>query len=698
MSHMLAVPIETSQNHIAGKIVAIIQARMGSSRFPGKVLSDLGGRPVLWHVIDRAKRATSIDEVVVATTESALDDSISTFCETIGVRCFRGSEEDVLDRFFNTAKHVKADVVVRITADCPLIDPEVIDQVVACFKEGDWDYVSNTLRYTYPDGLDTEVFSFAALETAWHEARKPSEREHVTPYLRTGRFRTCNVQSKTPVAPGAYRLTIDYPLDLQFIRRLYEKGGNGASLELLIELMNREERKLPVSESKIPNEGYYRSLAAQAVPGVAPPLKVEQSLAWLARSLKVIPGGSQTFSKKHTQYVKGAAPIFLQSGKGCRVTDVDGNHYIDYVQGLLPNILGYAHPEVNQAVTCCINAGHSFSLPHPFEVELAEKLTQLIPCAEMVRFGKNGSDATSGAVRLARAVTGRTRVACCGYHGWQDWYIGSTTRNGGVPQEVRNLTSTFRYNDAASLETLFDEYPNEIGAVILEPFNFLEPRDGFLGAVRNVTHRHGALLIFDEICTGFHFGLGGAQKLFGVTPDLACFGKAMANGFPLSCVVGRRDLMQTFDEIFFSFTFAGEAAALAAAMKVIQILENTDALAVIEASGKTIQDGLTVMIRENGLGERIKCIGRPQWSLLKFLDASGNDDIVLKNLFQQEAVKRGLLLLSTHNMTAAHDTVAVQETLEVYAIVLRTISEWLQDPKPTRFIEGDMSQPVFRVR
>ncbi len=210
--------------------------------------------------------------------------------------------------------------------------------------------------------------------------------------------------------------------------------------------------------------------------------------------------------------------------------------------------------------------------------------------------------------------------------------------------------------------------------------------------------RHGALLIFDEICVGFHFGLGGAQKIFGVTPDLACFGKAMGNGFPISCVVGRADVMRVFDEIFYSFTFAGEVSSMAAAMKVLDILEKTDALARIESSGRTLQDGLNAMAKEAGLASRVRAVGRPQWSLLKFTDEGGADNPLLKNLFQQEAVKRGVLLLATHNVTAAHDPLSVQRTLDVYAEVLKTLAGWLRDSDPRRFLEGPMTQPVFRVR
>jgi glutamate-1-semialdehyde aminotransferase/spore coat polysaccharide biosynthesis protein SpsF (cytidylyltransferase family) len=681
-------------------IVAIVQARMGSSRLPGKTIADVAGRPLLLHVVERVRNARRVDKVVVATTGESADDPIAALCQAEEIQHFRGSEDDVLDRFYKTAQANSADIVVRITADCPLIDPAVIDKVVARFQVGDCDYVSNIVRYTYPDGLDTEVFSFAALERAWREAKKPSDREHVTPYLRSERFRTANVENESPVPLGKYRWTVDHPADLEFVRAVYKafSGEKHFGFQDIFHLLRERPELATIQAETITNEGYYKSLYQQANRGAAPKRPLAKSQEWLERAKQVIPGCAQTFSKGYTQYVQGVAPVFLQRGKGCRVWDVDGNEYIDYVQGLLPNILGYAHDEVNAAAAAQLEEGHSFSLPHPVEVQLAERLTRLIPCAEMVRFGKNGSDATSGAVRAARAFTGRERIACCGYHGWQDWYIGSTARNAGVPLAVRQLTHPFIYNDLSSLEKLFNEHSGEFAAVIMEPMNFVDPSPGFLAAVKELAHQHGALLIFDEICTGFHFGLGGAQKLFDVTPDLACFGKAMGNGFPISCVLGRADVMRIFSEIFFSFTFAGEVASMAAAMKVLDILEDTDALARIEANGRTLQDGVSTMVKEAGLSARIKAIGRSQWSLLKFTEQSGVDSPVLKNLFQQEALKRGVLLLVSHNVTAAHDSSAIEQTLEAYAEVIKTLANWLQDSDPARFLEGAMSQPVFRVR
>jgi len=680
-------------------IVAIVQARMSSTRLPGKVLADVAGHPMLWHVVRRLRRARQLNRIVIATSENPSDDAIVRFCEQEGIDCFRGSETDVLDRYYRAARAFAADTVVRITSDCPLIDPAVVDKVVQRFLDGDVDYVSNSLRYTYPDGLDTEVFSFAALEQACREATRESEREHVTPYLRGKRFRVANVDNDPP-APRNLRWTVDEPADLEFVRRVFaEFAGNECfGMKEVLDFLDQNAAVQDLNAAVVTNEGYCRSLYREAVAGAAPKRTLEKSLSWFCRSQKVIPGGAQTFSKGYNQYVQGVAPLFLQRGQGCRVWDVDGNEYIDFVQGLLPNILGYANEEVNAAVARQLSQGHSFSLPHPLEVELAERLTRLIPCAEMVRFGKNGSDATAGSVRAARAFTGRERVACCGYHGWQDWYIGSTTRNAGVPGAVRALTHAFPYNDLPALEKLLAEHRGEFAAVIMEPVNFVEPAAGYLQGVKELAHRHGALLIFDEICSGFHFGLGGAQKRYDVIPDLACFGKAMGNGFPISCVVGRADVMKIFAEIFFSFTFGGEVASIAAALKVLDILEHTDALMSIETNGRVLQDGFNALAKLAALADRLSCVGHPSWSLVRFRDADGKDSLLLRSLFSQELVKRGILALVTHNMTAAHDHTAVQQTLEAYAATMKTVAGWLQDPHPERFLEGEMIQSVFRVR
>tara|TARA_B100001123_G_scaffold450137_1_gene618746 strand:- start:3609 stop:5633 length:2025 start_codon:yes stop_codon:yes gene_type:complete len=674
---------------------------MGSNRLPGKILADISGKPMLGHVIAQVKAASTIKRIVVATSDNYLDDSIIKYCASIGVECFRGSELDVLDRYYQAARFYNANPIVRITGDCPLIDPSVIDTVVKSFFESGCDYATNTLRYTYPDGLDTEVFSFEALARAWKEANKQSDREHVTPYIRTSDiFSVYNVENEVDLSSRNLRWTVDEESDLDFVRSVCDNLTDCSPILMndILGLLDQKPDLLNSNSGAIMNEGYYKSLYSQAIAKAAPRLCLDQSEKWFARSNKTIPGSSQTFSKGYTQYVQGVSPVFLKSGAGCLVWDVDGNEYIDYVQGLLPNILGYANHEVNLAVTQQIAEGHSFSLPHPLEIELAEQLVDLVPCAEMVRFGKNGSDATSGAVRAARAFTGRDRIACCGYHGWQDWYVGTTTRNSGVPEVVQSLTQKFDYNDLDSLSTLLEKHPGEFAAVIMEPVNFVEPDPGYLEGVKELTQLHGALLIFDEICSGFHFGLGGAQKFYGVIPDLACFGKAMGNGFPISCILGKAEVMTVFEEIFFSFTMGGEIASIAAALKVIDILKTTDALETIKSNGKKLQDGLNVMSSEAGLQDCIKCVGHPSWSLIRFSDIADCESAVIRTLFIQELNKRGILSLGAHNMSTSHGNAHIEQTLHTYANVLKTISGWLNETQPESFLEGPIIRPVFQAR
>jgi glutamate-1-semialdehyde aminotransferase len=423
---------------------------------------------------------------------------------------------------------------------------------------------------------------------------------------------------------------------------------------------------------------------------------LDQSGRWLSRAQSVIPGCAQTFSKAPPMFIQGVAPNFLSRGKGPYVWDVDGNRYIDYINGLGPAILGHAYGPVNDAVYEQMQLGVSFSLPHPIEVEVAELLCELIPCAQMVRFGKNGSDATAGAVRLARAFTGRDLVLCCGYHGWQDWYIGTTSRNLGVPKAVRELTIPFPYNDLEALRRLFQNHAGKVACVIMEPVSFAEPGEGYLNAVKELCHENGALLIFDEIVTGFRLHIGGAQSLFGVTPDLACFGKAMANGFPLSAIVGREDIMRLMETIFFSFTFGGDAASLAACKATIDEIRRKDVIAHLVRVGQRLKDGCNEIIASVGLQSRASCIGYPQWTTFSLKDKQSRPCMLLRSLFQQESLRRGILTHGAHLISFAQNDATVDETLAVYREVFPILAAAVANDDVESRLVGKPIQPVFR--
>jgi glutamate-1-semialdehyde 2,1-aminomutase/spore coat polysaccharide biosynthesis protein SpsF len=686
-------------------IAAIIQARMGSSRLPGKVLADIGGHPMLWHVVHRVLRCRKIDQVLVATTTNRQDDLIEIFCKAEGVFCVRGSEHDVLERYCQAASLVNADVVVRITSDCPFIDPEVIDTVVEAFvATPGCDYASNTSHYTYPDGLDVEVFSSTALSLAGKYAESPLEREHVTPYLRTSTnagkplFSIINVENEEEAVPARLRLTVDEQADLDFARLIYERLGKQHpffGLREVLHLLQQEPELMEINQNIMKNEGLYKSLLAEK-PMEAGKLSLHNSLALKAKAEKLIPSCSQTFSKGPSQFVQGVAPVYLERGEKAHVWDVDGNEYVDTVLALAPIILGYCDPCVDGAVQGQLKKGVSFSLPHRLEIEVAEKLVAMIPCAEMVRFGKNGSDATSGAIRVARAYTGREMVACCGYHGWQDWYIGTTTRNAGVPKGTCELTKTFSYNDLSSLEEIFSRYPGQVAAVIMEPVSVDLPRDNFLVKVRELTHANGAVLIFDEMVTGFRLAKGGAQEYFGITPDMACFGKALANGFPLSAVTGHRDLMRLFDEIFYSFTFGGETVSLAAANATMQTLLDKDVIGVLWEQGERLQEGFNVLTAGLGVSRYFSCKGLPPRTVMDINAPDGVDPLLIKGILQQEMIRRGVLWAGYHNVCFSLSEADVMHVLRAYRAALPVVSAALESGAPENFLEGEGLQPVFR--
>ena len=429
--------------------------------------------------------------------------------------------------------------------------------------------------------------------------------------------------------------------------------------------------------------------------GVSRYVKSEEQLK---RAEKTIPLGSQTFSKSRTQYPVGISPLYAARAKGAHIWDVDGNRYIDLVSSLASITLGYGDPEVNKAVKKQLRLGVSLSLPARLEAEVAELIVEMVPSAEMVRFGKNGTDATSAAIRLARAYTGRDHIIVCGYHGWQDWYIGSTTRNKGVPESISSLTHKFEYNNIESLKVVLDSLNEQVAAVIMEPMNSTYPVPGFLEGVLALTHQAGALLIFDETITGFRYAKGGAQELFGITPDLSTFGKGLANGFPLSAVAGRRDVMMEMEEIFFSGTFGGELLSLAAAKIVLKRQLREDVCGELLSNGQDLSDQTELAIAQNGLKDVLKISGHPSWRFLNWTATENYSVDEIKTFFMQETFKRGLLVLSTHNITLSH-TPKINNIIHInYHEVLRELNRVLISKTLINELHVVPLKPLFKVR
>lgn len=683
------------------RVVAVIQARMSSSRLPGKVLADLAGKSVLEHVIYAAQTAAGIDCVSVATSVDPSDEPIVERCRHIGVPVYRGPLDDVLSRFgvaVDGEGLEDGDAVVRLTADCPMLDPWVIGLVVDKFRQGQLHFVSNTDPASWPDGLDCELFSVAALRAAIAEASRPSDREHVGPFIRRNRARFPHAVIRCPAGQcERHRWTLDTPADLDFIRQVAGRLGCAEMHDFskVMALLRSDDSLMalslrPHAEHRHDEAKNYRGFRASA--GFA------GSNRRLERARRTIPLGAQTFSKSHIQFPSGHAPLFVSHGVGGRVFDVDGNEFVDLVGGLLPVVLGYCDPDVDEAVRRQLERGISFSMTTDLEADVAERLVELVPCAEMVRFGKNGSDATTAAIRLARAATGRERVAVCGYHGWHDWYIGSTTREKGVPKAVIGLTDKFAYNDLTSLEELVSRHPGAYAAVIMEPMNAVDPRAGFLEGVRAICDREGIVLVFDEIITGFRYGLGGAQKLFGVTPDLATFGKAMANGMPLSAVVGKSSLMMEMEEIFFSGTFGGEALSLAAALATIAKLERTDGIGQLWKTGQVLATAVEERIAARGLGDAVELVGRAPWKIVSFKPGFGATAEAIRTKFLLEMIERGVLIGASHNVMVAHNGADVAHILWAYDGALEAIRESLDRKTLEASLPCPVIKPVFRVR
>jgi len=430
----------------------------------------------------------------------------------------------------------------------------------------------------------------------------------------------------------------------------------------------------------------------------------ERSDKMIKRAQEIIPGGCHTYSKGPDQSPL-LGPKVISHGKGSHVWDVDGNEYIDWAMGLTSVSLGHAFEPVLAAVRQELEKGVNFQCPSPIETELAELFLQSVPSADMVKFAKNGSTVTTAALKLARAYTGKKYVAFCADHGffsYDDWYISAKPCNSGVPPEMGSLTLSFRYNDIASVEKLFDQYPNQIAGVILEPMEFDMPADNFLHKVKELCQKNGAVFILDEMITGFKLGFPGAHTMLGIEPDLSTWGKGVANGFSACMLAGKKEIMKLGgidhdkERVFLiSTTHGAETHALAAAIASIKYTRDNKTIESDYKMGLTIERQVKLLIAKHGLERSIEIKGHPCWLLMIMKDKQGVPNDGFKTLFFQEMIKHGVLFRAVFNLSISHSEADLQQTFDAIDKTMSVYKKALEEGYE-KYLVGEPVKPVFR--
>lgn len=664
--------------------VAIVQARMKSKRFPGKSLKKINGSTCINIIVNRLKRSKFLDEVIIATGSNSDDDAIENECKELGVKCFRGHDFMLLDRYYDCAHKNKIDHIVRITADCPLADWRLVDDAISLYFSSESDYVSNVHPALFPDGFDVEVFSFEALKKAWVQAKDEIDREHVTPYIwmRRGLFKCRNLECIEDYS--SLRFTVDYPEDLELISNMCNHlDVNECSWKDVIDLYLHSFSGSKV-ESFTRNSSFYSALQLQ---------KYSNSVnkTWLERAKKVIPSASQTYSKSYKHF---ANPVVIQKAEGSRVWDVDGSEYIDYICGLGSVILGHNHTGVSDAVKRQIDIGHCYPQVSTCEVDLAETIISVLGWPDKVRFMKNGSDATSAAIRVARSCTGRDYVACTSYHGFHDWYVGCTPSNKGVPESYREFTKVFEYGDIDALKRIIDNY--DLAAVILEPISNSGMNITFLRSLSDLCKRKGVLLIFDEVLTGFKSRRLAAHLEVDIIPDLATFGKSMANGYPISALVGSEEYMESIDkDTFISMTFGGEAIAISAAIETVKYLKDEKIFLDISTKSNEWKSQISNFIKNNNMNWAVEIVGFPGHCGVQFYPVRNLSSLELLSVYQKVLAQQGVLTLGINNFCHSHTDKDISNLIDATKVALKCVSDCINKKSINDYIDRPIS-PVFK--
>ena len=673
------------------KIVAIIQARMGSIRLPGKVLKKIGNKNLIEIILERLSHSNEINEIVVATSVDSKNDVLQKFVESLNYNCFRGSEKDVLERYFMCAERFNADAVVRVTGDCPLVDAELVDDLIKQFKKSNVDYFSNVEPSTFPDGLDVEIISFDALKKAHLIARSEYDREHVTPLIRkSDDFSRSSYKYSEDLSNK--RWSVDEEEDLEVARNIFHHFAPDIFFgwQEVLELNNSNPQIFSNNNQIKNNEGSNMGTGQKLY----------------KRAKKVIPGGNMLLSKRPEMFLPDEWPSYFSRSKGCRVWDLDGKEYIDMsIMGIGTNILGYGHPEVDEAVEKVVKDGNMSTFNCPEEVYLAEKLIEMHPWSDMARLARAGGEINSIAIRIARAATGKDKVAICGYHGWHDWYISSNLNSdknldghllpglqaNGVPRGLIGTTLPFDYNNITQLESLIKENKEQIAAIKMEVSRNEGPKNDFLKKVRNLANENNIVLIFDECTSGFRETFGGLHLKYEVEPDLALFAKALGNGYAISACIGKKEIMESAQNTFISSTFWTERIGPTAALKSLEIMQREKSWETITDRGKSISERWTKLAAKYNLN--IETWGLPALSgfTFKYPDAQK-----YKTLITQEMLKQGFLAANSIYVCIDHTSEIIDEYFDKLDPLFAMIRECEDGLDIESKLEGPVSHSGFK--
>ena len=665
-------------------VVAIIQARSGSSRLPNKVMRDINGSSLISILLRRLNQSKRIDKLVLATTTSNADNLLVAHVKSLGFDVYRGSENDVLARYYEAAKKFKAKYVVRITGDCPLVDASLVDSLIEKFFEKKLDYISNSNPPSFPDGLDAEMFTLETLERTQKLAKKKFDREHVTPFIRdSGLFKTFCIRNDED--RSMHRWTVDENADLEVIKRVFKYFSPDIFFDW------HKVLKFQLQNPQLFDENIYIKRNEGA--------SMDNGQKLWKRAKSVIPGGNMLLSKRPEMFLPTKWPTYFSKAKGCKVWDLEGTEFIDMsIMGIGTNILGYGNDAVDAAVLDTVKKGNMSTLNCPEEVYLAEKLVELHPCADMVRLCRSGGEANSIAIRIARASSGKDNVAVCGYHGWHDWYLSANLADdksldghllpglepNGVPRNLKGTVFPFKYNDIDGLIKLIEM--NDIGIIKMEVSRNTGPKDNFLQKVRALASKKNIILIFDECTSGFRQSLGGLHKVFNVEPDMAMFGKALGNGYAITAVIGKREVMEAAQSTFISSTFWTERIGPTAALKTLEEMERLKSWDVITNIGLTIRDRLQKLANLHEL--KIEQWGLPALSGYTFLSASAME---YKTYITQEMLKNKFLVGNSIYVCTEHKQEYIDRYFDILEKLFKDIKYFEEKEK---IIEDYLDGPV----